>query len=212
MNTYHPQTAKFLATVAQNMPEIPGEKMQSWIENPVALGEALEEVLLGPWFSVWMTLKLGPGFNADDFRKAMEGNGMKITFQANEILNTPMITGTSEVTMVTEGTEIDLVLVTVAELGFKSGATRQDIYKRAQELGLELCPAAVALELRLQYNNQPCRCGPVLIAMYPVSTETDQEIFCMEHGNTGLRLNSTHGDSHHHWDAFCRWVFVRPRK
>jgi hypothetical protein len=49
-------------------------------------------------------------------------------------------------------TELSLVLLSVSELGFKDeGATVAEVHERARELGLELCPAEVALQLRLQY-------------------------------------------------------------
>ena len=41
-NTYHPQTAKFLAMVAQNMPPLSADVMQGWIQNPKALRKFLD--------------------------------------------------------------------------------------------------------------------------------------------------------------------------
>lgn len=41
-NTYHSQTAKLIATVCQAMPEMSGEVMQEWIENPKALRHFLK--------------------------------------------------------------------------------------------------------------------------------------------------------------------------
>lgn len=48
-----------------------------------------------------------------------------------------------------------LVRLKVADLGFANGATTDEIYRKAQELGLELCPAEVGPNLRLQYLDQP---------------------------------------------------------
>ena len=48
-------------------------------------------------------------------------------------------------------TQVTLVNISVADLGFKGGASYPDIYKRAQELGLQLAPAEVGPQLRLQY-------------------------------------------------------------
>ncbi len=44
-NTYDRQTAKFIATLIQNIPDMPGDVMQGWIENPKALQKALGETL-----------------------------------------------------------------------------------------------------------------------------------------------------------------------
>ncbi|OGL73198.1 hypothetical protein A3D73_00270 [Candidatus Uhrbacteria bacterium RIFCSPHIGHO2_02_FULL_60_44] len=50
---------------------------------------------------------------------------------------------------------VGLIRLTVADLGFKGNATTDQIYKRAEELGLELCPAEVGPQYRLQNTNQP---------------------------------------------------------
>lgn len=50
---------------------------------------------------------------------------------------------------------IDFALVSVANLGFDNCACLQAIYSRAQERGLQLCPAATGPRLRLQLLDQP---------------------------------------------------------
>ena len=101
-------------------------------------------------FPVWKTIKLGTGLKtADDFRQALKASGFEIGNWANDILGKPAFTAAAK------ETEVELVRVSVAERGFKNGATRKDIYQRAQELGLELCPNEVGPQLRLQYKDQP---------------------------------------------------------
>jgi hypothetical protein len=51
--------------------------------------------------------------------------------------------------------EFALIRLSVADLGFSRNATTDQIYERAQALGLELCPSDVGPEYRLQYKNQP---------------------------------------------------------
>lgn len=43
---------------------------------------------------------------------------------------------------------------TVMELGFSEGATLSQIYERARERGLGLCPLELAPHFRLQYRDQ----------------------------------------------------------
>lgn len=50
-----------------------------------------------------------------------------------------------------EAQKYELVRFTVAQLGFPNGTTTQEIYDKAEKLGLELCPAEVGPHLRLQY-------------------------------------------------------------
>jgi len=53
-------------------------------------------------------------------------------------------------------------------LGFTREPTTDEIYAKAKELGLELCPAEVGPHLRLQYENQPSR-EWLYIAMQQIS-------------------------------------------
>lgn len=47
------------------------------------------------------------------------------------------------------------VELTVHDLGFLEGATTDQIFKRASEVGLDLCPLELGPHLRLQYLDQP---------------------------------------------------------
>lgn len=49
---------------------------------------------------------------------------------------------------------VDTVERTVMDLGFSEGATLSQIYERARERGLGLCPLELAPHFRLQYRDQ----------------------------------------------------------
>ena len=152
-------------------------------------------------FNVWKTIKLGTLKNADEFRKALKKNGLKIGDWGNDILGKPAFT----VTSVEE--EIQLVNLSVADLGFKDGANYGNICAKAKELGLELCPNEVGPQLRLQYKDQPK--GEYLrIAMEPI-TDSDGRlsIFSVAHGDDGLWLHGFYGSSVGFWGARNRFVF-----
>ena len=158
-------------------------------------------------FNVWKTINLGTGLKtADDFRKALKGRGFNIGNWANDILGKPAFTAA------TEATEIDLVKVTVAELGFKKGARHDQIYERAKELGLELCPSEVGPQLRLQYQDQP-NGEWLLIGMEPVAdSDGDLNVFGVRRHDSGRWLDGHWGGPGHVWDAGYRWLFCLPRK
>jgi hypothetical protein len=81
--------------------------------------------------------------------------------------------------------EFDLVVVSVAELGFpEDGASIADIYTRARSIGLELCPRDLGLALRLNYLNQP-RGEFVHIGMRPVALYS-RELVDFTVGNDGV--------------------------
>jgi len=51
--------------------------------------------------------------------------------------------------------QINFVLLKVEDLGFANLAGTDQIFKRAQKLGLDLCPPEAAAALRLEYDDQP---------------------------------------------------------
>jgi hypothetical protein len=110
-------------------------------------------------------------------------------------------------------TEVHLAVLSVSELGFKDErATKAEIFARAQQLGLELCPAEVGPQLRLQYLDQPL--GEALhIAMKPIATYGG-ELVDLTAANGGASLLLVGGDarpgSTQH--ASTRFVFVRPAR
>lgn len=156
-------------------------------------------------FKVWRTIKLGtPGLKtAEDFRRAIKDNGMKIGDWANDILGQPGFT------VADEETEIDLVCLTVAELGFKDGARRDKIYTEAQKFGLQLCPAEVGPQLRLQYKDQSS--GEwIFVAMDPITASGGGlRVFRVGRDGRGLWLDGDYGNPGSFWGGGDRWVFAR---
>ncbi len=102
-------------------------------------------------------IKLGTGFKSgDEIIKALKTANVKMTTPCDGsceyILKFLPI---SPIAL-----EVELVVVSPADLGFKildtkDGPTLKDIYSRALDVGLELCPAEVGPQLRLQFLDQP---------------------------------------------------------
>jgi len=170
-------------------------------------GETVVREAVPPEFKVFKVLKLGTGLkNANAFRKAIDDKGMRIGKYANNILDRPQFT------MATEETEVNLVVVSVAELGFKDGAWLRDIYARAKKLGLELCPNEVGPQLRLRYVEQP-RDEWLLIGM-EVIVDLSGNLCLFGVGRSGavLWIDGYHGSPDNFWNSDGRFVFVLPRK
>ena len=154
-------------------------------------------------FNVWKTINLGTGLNPAIHAPA---KGFNISNRADDILGKPAFSAA------TEATEVDLVKVTVAELGFKKGARRDQIYERAKELGLELCPPEVGPQLRLQYQDQP-NGEWILIGMEPIAGSGGYLfVFCVERSASGLWLSGGWSFPDRVWGPACLWVFSLPRK
>ncbi len=158
-------------------------------------------------FPIFKTIKLGTGLKtADDFRKALKAGGHRIGDWGNDILGKPKFkTADKE-------TEIDLVVVSNADLGFKEGAFLKDTYKRALELGLVLCPNEVGPQLRLQYTGQPMS-EWLLIAMESIKdSDGDLIVFNVKRDGGGSWLSGSSGRPYYEWSADNRFVFALSRK
>ncbi len=100
-------------------------------------------------YSIWKKIKLGTHQDAKSLKEDIEKNGFTVNEYAAVIMTKPMFT------LATEETMVNLVNVSASDLGFTKKAPLRDIYLRAIELGLKLCPAEVGPQLRLQYPDQP---------------------------------------------------------
>ena len=125
-------------------------------------------------------------------------------------VHTDAILKSREFSLSTNETEINLVIASVADLGFSNeGATLPAIYARARTLGLELCPAEVGPLLRLRYLKQPV--GEWLrIAMTPIVTnEGIAADFTVANGGTGPMLLGGEVRADSIMPTVIRFVFTR---
>ena len=154
-------------------------------------------------FRIWKTIKLGTGFKtSSDFQKALKDRNYRITYWGNNILTN------SNFTVSDTEREIDLVNVSIEELGLsREKLTKKIIYNRALELGLELCPAEVGPQLRLQYPNQPK--NEMLIAAMKLITISG--IFGIGSDNSNLWLFANFGAYDNIQVDIHRWLFVQSR-
>jgi hypothetical protein len=156
-------------------------------------------------FEIWRTITLGTYKGVDAYRDALDSAGIKIGDSADEILGRPVFPYASM------KTDVELVLLSTAELGVESDETSlSDVYKRARQAGLELCPAEVGPQLRLHYRNQPL--GEALdIAMEPVATYGGHPtILTLVNWGTGLALLGRDGRSESMVSRISRFVFALP--
>jgi hypothetical protein len=112
----------------------------------------------------WRKITLGVINNVEAYRNALQKAAIKVGDHADEILGRPGFPY-ARAPVVQE-----LILVSAAELILQAQFARlSDIYKRARDIGFELCPGEVGPQLRLDYRDQPL--GDVLhIAMVPLAT------------------------------------------
>lgn len=183
---------------------------------------------------IWKTIALGTYRNANVLREALDSvrcsieKSVKVAGRAsptpaiyddgpttpfchlealaNEIIGRPAFA------LSRTRTEVDLVVLSVFELGFgKQGASLKDIYARAKSLGFALCPPEVGPQLRLQYLEQPP--GEVLhIAMEPIAKyDGDLASLALENGDWGFVLFGYHISGVEVMYSRALFVFVKPR-
>jgi hypothetical protein len=209
--TFDRQTAKFLAVVSENMPEMNGALMQGWIENPKALQGALRGALCPleatatpnkPKLRTWKTVKLGTYESLEGLSAALTSVGFEVSGPAADLLK--------KMTLAPNQAEIPLVNVSVRELGFEKGAILIQVFNRALECGLRLVPAEVGPQLRMKYPSQPDKAW-LRVGMQPIAdSEGYPSVFYLERVMGKLWLSTDYGHSSYFSNPDCRWVFAQP--
>jgi hypothetical protein len=150
---------------------------------------------------IFKIIEIGTHKDMKSLRKALEESGARIGDWASNILNKTKLSKSKQ--------SLDLVVLSVKELGFPQGAELKYIYEAAKNLGLDLCPAEVGPQLHLQYPDQPS--GEwLVIAMEPIKdSDGDLRLFLVERHGGDRWLLACHGIPGYHWLAGYRFVFVR---
>ncbi|QAU49694.1 hypothetical protein [Bradyrhizobium guangzhouense] len=153
----------------------------------------------------WRAIIIGTFPDAFALSGALSAIGCGIGDTAAAALATPAFT-VSDTRRVME-----LVTVSAADMGFKNETVSlRQIHDFAQQLGFGLAPPEIALQLRLQYLDQPV--GEFLIVgMKPIRTWTGEEIvLTVANGGAGLILIGQDGRYDAEIPVTSRFVFVRP--
>jgi len=103
---------------------------------------------------VWRTITLGTYRSVDAYRDALDSARIKIGDSADQILGRPAFP------YATTKTDVELVLLSAADLSVETESSLADVYKLARQAGLELCPAeaAVAVGLSQSAARRSSRC------------------------------------------------------
>ena len=117
---------------------------------------------------------------------------------------------------------LKIVELTVRDLGFPDGATMPQIFKRAGELGLELCPLELGPHLRLKHLDQTegnsenfspqhqAPSGSITIASEVISEDDDfPKGFYLRKINGVLWLRGYIADQLHVWNPDVHFVFCQ---
>ena len=152
-------------------------------------------------WEIFKTIEIGTYKDVGSLRKALEDSGARISDWAGDIFN--------NITLSKSKQSLDLVALTGEELGFLEFAKLEDIYKVARNQGLDLCPAEVGPQLRLQYSDQPA--GEwLVIAMEPIKNfDGDLGRFSVVHVDYDRQLYAHYAHPGSFWSPVIHFVFVR---
>ena len=127
-------------------------------------------------FPLWKVIELG-SMSTNELKEALRDSKFGTDRIASEIMDRVHISGA--------GTRIELVKVSLEELLLGNDPIREQIYDSAREWGLNLVPAEVGPQLRLQYPDQPDG-EEVFLGMVPM---------CARDGNDYIFLLDRDGES-----------------
>lgn len=191
--------------------KLSGEEGGKWLH---ALKQMLREE--NPWgvatqdFPIRQTVMLGTELKSSgSLRMALIKQGVKCDKHADDMLEHLSFGDYPK------EVSLDLVVVSVADLGFRKSQRLQDVYARAKEFGLELCPPEVGPWLRMQYRDQLMLWEAWIIGMNPITTWCHFRgvfsLYCTSNGM--IALGATECDLA---TTICRldsrFVFVRPKQ
>lgn len=120
-----------------------------------------------------------------------------------------------EFAVISKPEKINLIKLKVQDLGFSGSATTDEIYKRANELGLELCPPEVGPHLRLNYekvfSREQARGEYFRIGMKQIADSSgNPNVFSVYRDDSGGRwLYNRWAEPEDEWNLESEFVFAR---
>lgn len=148
--------------------------------------------------------------------KAMKEQGINISSYAQEMIESPDFmpakSGLSGIKRLFKGERspisetVDIVRLKVRDFGFTNYPTTTELFAKAEEFGLELCPAEVGPQYRLQQTDQPMN-DWFYIGMKPLVASGDPRVFQLAHLRHGLWLSRGWARPVNTWSLDDEFVF-----
>jgi hypothetical protein len=170
---------------------------QSWIER----GARIEHCEVG-------------GMTAEELIIAIESTpevpGSTRMMQISDVAKS-MLRNEEEFLPTKEKERMTFVILTVEQLGFPDGATTEQIFAKAKELGLELCPPDAGPHLRLHYTNQTMN-EWLYMGMNPITDSGGSpSVFNIVRNDGGTWLYYSWATPDYHWNTAYAFLFRLPQ-
>ena len=141
------------------------------------------------------------GKTKEQLQNEMKQAGVNISSYAEDMIKS------SDFTTLPVTQTLDTVRLKVGDLGLSGYPTTDQVYKKAQELGLELCPAEVGPHMRLQTKDQPSG-DYYWIGMKQITdSHGNPDVFLLVRDGDGLWLRDNWAAPDRKWDPRNEFVF-----
>lgn len=146
------------------------------------------------------------GITGTEYGEMLRQKGINVSDYANHFLKS------SEFQTLQSPEEMDLIELTVGDLGFSEKPTTEEIYQQARLLGLELCPPELAAAYLLQHDSNLRLYDWKYVGMEPLTdSDGDPHVFALDHNDDGCWLHAYLARPEDRWDLGGRFLF-RSRK
>jgi hypothetical protein len=145
-------------------------------------------------------LEIG-GKDFNQLERELSANGMNVSQWAESMIRS------RDFTTLSESQNLSTVRLKVSDLGFTGYPKTDQIYAKAKELGLELCPAEAGPHLRLKYKDQPMN-EWLYMGMKPITDSNGfPVVFELACYDDGFWLYYRWADPDRTWDPGSEFVF-----
>lgn len=132
-------------------------------------------IIPNPRLKIWRRIEIGGMKDKEYYLALLKENNIRISEGAKQMIKRMDFEKEKE-------REVDLVKISVGQLGCRESGRLEEIYKNASKFGLELCPFQTALELCLQENGF----NIIYVGMKPIVVKNnDLLIFSIGHSEPG---------------------------
>lgn len=141
------------------------------------------------------------GKTREQLQQELEQAGVTVTSYAQDMMRS------QDFTTLPVAEIVDTVRLRVEDLGFHNSATIDQLYKKAEELGLDLCPSEVGPHMRLATKDQPIG-DYYWIGMKQITDSYgNPDVFLLARGGVGLWLDGPWAGPDLRWDPEREFVF-----
>lgn len=144
------------------------------------------------------------GKSKEQLERELKQRGINISAYAEDMLHS------QDFTTLNTPVNIDTVRLKVQDLGFKSSETptTDEVYAKANELGLDPCPTEVGPHLRLKDQNQPLGEWYYIGMKQITDRNGGPRVFRLARNGDGLWLHGKRADPDNYWFPESEFVFA----